>query len=197
MFVKKLLHLGNRVAALTHGHPSGYLSAGALAVIVQQALLGQTLDDGVWLALQVLETWDGHEETSELLKRAVELAEQGTPTPQQIAEHLGGGWVGEQALAIAVCAALAGEDVPDALRIAVHHDGDSDSTGAICGNIVGALTGVSGLPVSWLADLELRDVAEQIALDCVAEFGEVLLTDPDGNRIVFTGPREHPGSTAD
>ena len=171
--------LAARVAALTHGHPSGYLSAGALAVIVQQALLGQTLDDGVWLALQVLETWDGHEETSELLKRAVELAEQGTPTPQQIAEHLGGGWVGEQALAIAVCAALAGEDVPDALRIAVHHDGDSDSTGAICGNIVGALTGVSGLPVSWLADLELRDVAEQIALDCVAEFGEVLLTDPD------------------
>ena len=168
-----------RVTALTHGHPSGYLSAGALAVIVQQALLGQTLDDGVWLALQVLETWDGHEETSELLKLAVELAEQGEPTPEQIAETLGGGWVGEQALAIAVCAALAGGDVPNSLRIAVHHDGDSDSTGAICGNIVGALTGVGELPVSWLADLELRDVVEQIALDCVAEFGEPLLHDPD------------------
>ncbi|MCX2728994.1 ADP-ribosylglycohydrolase family protein [Saccharopolyspora sp. NFXS83] len=172
--------LAARAAALTHSHPSGYLSAGALAVIVQQALLGQTLDDGVWLALQVLETWDGHEETSALLKQAVELAERGDPGPADIAETLGGGWVGEQALAIAVCGALAGgDDVAKALRIAVHHDGDSDSTGAICGNIVGALIGVSGLPVGWLADLELRDVVEQIALDCVAEFGDSLARNPD------------------
>ncbi|MFR9730881.1 ADP-ribosylglycohydrolase family protein [Saccharopolyspora sp. MS10] len=172
--------LAARAAALTHSHPSGYLSAGALAVIVQQALLGQTLDDGVWLALQVLETWEGHEETSALLKQAVELAERGRPSPVDIAENLGGGWVGEQALAIAVCGALAGgDDVSEALRIAVHHDGDSDSTGAICGNIVGALIGVSGLPVGWLADLELRDVVEQMALDCVAEFGDSLVRDPD------------------
>ncbi|WP_263249850.1 ADP-ribosylglycohydrolase family protein [Saccharopolyspora rosea] len=168
----EVFRLAARTAALTHSHPAGYHSAGALAVIVQQALLGRGLDDGVWLALQVLETWDDHEETSAMLKSAVDLAARGVPTPQQVAETLGGGWVGEQALAIAVCAALAaGEDVELALRIAVHHSGDSDSTGAICGNIVGALHGVGALPVAWLADLELRDVVEQIALDCVAEFG--------------------------
>ncbi|MDA3625000.1 ADP-ribosylglycohydrolase family protein [Saccharopolyspora sp. WRP15-2] len=168
----EVFRLAARTAALTHSHPAGYHSAGALAVIVQQALLGRGLDDGVWLALQVLETWEDHEETSAALKAAVQLAEAGTPTPQQVAEQLGGGWVGEEALAIAVCAALVGgDDVEQALRIAVHHDGDSDSTGAICGNIVGALHGVAALPVDWLADLELRDVVEQIALDCVAEFG--------------------------
>ncbi|MBF6507914.1 ADP-ribosylglycohydrolase family protein [Nocardia farcinica] len=167
----EVFRLAARTAALTHSHPAGYHSAGALAVIVQQALLGRGLDDGVWLALQVLETWEDHEETSAALKAAVDLAEAGEPTPEQVAEQLGGGWVGEEALAIAVCAALVGEDVEQALRIAVHHDGDSDSTGAICGNIVGALHGVAALPVDWLADLELRDVVEQIALDCVAEFG--------------------------
>ncbi|MGI8308620.1 ADP-ribosylglycohydrolase family protein [Saccharopolyspora hattusasensis] len=168
----EVFRLAARTAALTHSHPAGYQSAGALAVIVQQALLGRGLDDGVWLALQVLEIWEDHEETSAMLKAAVGLAEAGVPTPQQVAETLGGGWVGEEALAIAVCAALAGgEDVELALRIAVHHDGDSDSTGAICGNIVGALLGVSALPIDWLAELELRDVVEQMALDCVAEFG--------------------------
>ncbi|WP_207920278.1 ADP-ribosylglycohydrolase family protein [Saccharopolyspora aridisoli] len=161
-----------RTAALTHGHPAGYHSAGALAVIVQQALLGRSLDDGVWLALQVLETWDDHEETSATIKAAVDLAAEGVPTPERVTEVLGGGWVGEQAVAIAVCAALAaGEDVELALKIAVHHDGDSDSTGAICGNVVGALQGVGALPLDWLAELELRDVIEQMALDCVAEFG--------------------------
>ncbi|MDA3647248.1 ADP-ribosylglycohydrolase family protein [Saccharopolyspora indica] len=167
----EVFRLAARTAAVTHSHPAGYHSAGALAVIVQQALLGRGLDDGVWLALQVLETWEDHEETSAALKAAVALAEAGEPTPEQVAEQLGGGWVGEEALAIAVCAALVGEDVEQALRIAVHHDGDSDSTGAICGNIVGALHGVAALPVDWLAELELRDVVEQIALDCVAEFG--------------------------
>ncbi|MGP4015301.1 ADP-ribosylglycohydrolase family protein [Saccharopolyspora sp. 5N708] len=168
----EVFRLAARTAALTHSHPAGYHSAGALAVIVQQALLGRSLDDGVWLALQVLETWEDHEETSAMLKTAVDLAEAGVPTPQQIASTLGGGWVGEEALAIAVCAALVGgADVELALRIAVHHDGDSDSTGAICGNIVGALLGVGALPVDWLAELELREVVERMALDCVAEFG--------------------------
>lgn len=167
-----VFELAARAAALTHSHPSGYLSAGALAVIVQQALLGQELDDGVWLALQVLETWEGSEETSTMLKIAVDLAAEGVPSPERIADVLGDGWVGEQALAIAVCAALVGgDDVELALRTAVHHSGDSDSTGAICGNIMGALVGIGGLPMDWLAELELREVIEQVALDCVAEFG--------------------------
>jgi ADP-ribosylglycohydrolase len=167
-----VFELAVRAAALTHGHPSGYLPAGALAVIVQQALLGQELDDGVWLALQVLETWEAHEETTTMLKVAVDLASYGVPTPEQVESTLGGGWVGEQALAIAVCAALVGgDDVERALSVAVHHGGDSDSTGAICGNIIGALIGVGGLPMDWLVELELREVTEQVALDCVAEFG--------------------------
>ena len=168
----EVFELAAGAAACTHGHPSGYLPAGALAVIVQQALLGRGLDDGVWLALQVLETWEEHEETTAMLKVAVDLASRGVPTPQEIEQTLGDGWVGEQALAIAVCAALVGgQDVQLALRVAVHHSGDSAATGAICGNIAGALLGVAELPMSWLADLELRDVVEQVALDCVAEFG--------------------------
>jgi hypothetical protein len=168
----EVFELAVRTAALTHGHPSGYLPAGALAVIVQQALLGRTLDDGVWLALQVLETWEGHEETSALLKAGVELASQGMPAPQQIERTLGSGWVAEQALAIAVCAALVAEDDFElAMRVSVHHSGDSDSTGAVCGTIVGALLGVEALPVDRLAELKLREVLQQMALDCVAEFG--------------------------
>ncbi|GAA2330417.1 hypothetical protein GCM10009854_01510 [Saccharopolyspora halophila] len=164
--------LAARTAAITHSHPAGYHSAGALAVIVQQALLGRNLDDAVWLALQVLETWENSGETTAMIKAAARLAEEGVPTPQRLAEVLGGGWVGEQALGIAVCAALVGgKDTELALRVAVHHDGDSDSTGAVCGNIIGALHGVGALPLDWLAELELRDVIEQMALDCVAEFG--------------------------
>lgn len=166
----EVFQLATRVAALTHGHPDGHLPAGALAVIVQQALLGRGLDDGVWLALQVLETWPGHEGTTTRLKAAVELAERGSP--EQAAEVLGTPDTGAGALAAAVCTTLAaGDDLQLALKASADWAADGDAASAVCGNIVGALHGVRALPVDWLAGLELREVVERMALDCLAEFG--------------------------
>ena len=45
------------------------------------------------------------------------------------------------------------------------HSGDSDSTGAIAGNICGALYGEAAIPARWLDQLELRDEIVAIAGD--------------------------------
>jgi ADP-ribosylglycohydrolase len=157
-------------AALTHGHPSGYLSAGVLAVIVSELLDGTALPDAVMVAREQLIRWDQHEEQLAVLDRAVDLAAH-KPSPEMIADELGGGWVGEEALAIGVCAALAADDLAGGLLMAVNHSGDSDSTGAICGNILGAMWGIDAIPPVWLAELELREVIERLSLDAVIEFG--------------------------
>ena len=47
----------------------------------------------------------------------------------------------------------------------MNHNGDSDSTGAIAGNLLGALLGVAAIPPSWVDGLELRDVIARIAVD--------------------------------
>jgi ADP-ribosyl-[dinitrogen reductase] hydrolase len=47
--------------------------------------------------------------------------------------------------------------------LAVSHSGDSDSTGAITGNILGALLGKRAIPEEWLVDLEIRKVIEETA----------------------------------
>ena len=156
---------------LTHGHPSGFLSAGALAHLVHLLLQGTELPDAVTATRAKLLSWDDHEEQVAALDAAVTLAEKG-PTPETIEEHLGGGWTGEEALAIAVCAALAGTDMREALLMSVNHSGDSDSTGAICGNILGAIQGTAAIPDEWLAKLELRDVIEQLTRDALTEFGD-------------------------
>jgi ADP-ribosylglycohydrolase len=158
-------------ALLTHGHPSGFLSAGALAHLVHLLLQDATLPDAVAATRAKLLGWDDHEEQVQALDAAVELAREG-PTPESIAERLGGGWTGEEALAIAVCAALVAEDMRHGLLLAVNHSGDSDSTGAICGNLLGAMQGTSAIPAEWLAELELRDVIEQVTKDALAEFGD-------------------------
>jgi ADP-ribosylglycohydrolase len=94
-------------------------------------------------------------------------------------EGLGGGWVGEEALAIAVRCARAfdtgvaagdatGAGVSQALWWAVNHGGDSDSTGSIAGNLIGAMVGRGGLPAAWLGQLELVPVIERIGAEMMA-----------------------------
>jgi ADP-ribosyl-[dinitrogen reductase] hydrolase len=158
---REVFGLAAETARLTHHHPSGYLSAGVLAVIVQALLGGTDLPAAVAIARAELVRWDGHEEQTSLLDKATSL---GPLTPEEIESSLGGGWVGEEALAIGLHAALVGPDFASALRLAVNHSGDSDSTGSICGNILGARDGVSVIPASWLSELELRDVIERLAL---------------------------------
>jgi ADP-ribosylglycohydrolase len=92
------------------------------------------------------------------------------PSPVAIA-RLGEGWVGEEALAIGIyCALVAGTDFAYGVRLAVNHDGDSDSTGAIAGNILGALLGSQSIPAEWLARLELRAVIETVGRDLLTGF---------------------------
>ncbi|POX46141.1 ADP-ribosylglycohydrolase, partial [Streptomyces sp. Ru71] len=84
-------------------------------------------------------------------------------------ERLGAGWVAEEALAIGVYCALAAPGVPEALLLAVNHSGDSDSTGSICGNLLGARHGDTGLPHTWLEQVEGRAVTAALADDLAAE----------------------------
>ncbi|HUQ59237.1 ADP-ribosylglycohydrolase family protein [Lentzea sp.] len=159
--VREVFELAVDTARMTHHHPSGYLSAGVLAVIVRALLDGADLPSAVATSRAELVRWDGHEEQTTLLDKVMRL---GQLTPEEIESELGGGWVGEEALAIGLHAALVGTDFPSAVRYAVNHSGDSDSTGSICGNILGARDGVAVIPPQWLSVLELRDVTERLAL---------------------------------
>jgi len=47
----------------------------------------------------------------------------------------------------------------------VNHNGDSASTGAACGNILGALLGYHAIPAKWKDDLELADIILETADD--------------------------------
>lgn len=48
---------------------------------------------------------------------------------------------------------------------AVNHAGDSDSTGAIAGNILGAVIGYDAIPQHFKDDVELHDVILHVADD--------------------------------
>jgi ADP-ribosylglycohydrolase len=107
---------------------------------------------------------DAHWETLNAIEKAESLAVS-SMTPHEAIAELGQGWVAEEALSISIYCALVARDFREGVILAVNHDGDSDSTGAITGNLLGTMHGVGAIPASWLEPLELRAVITEVAED--------------------------------
>ena len=167
---------GAAFAAITHGHPLGWLPAAMLADMVRRCLVDPELSlrDIALTSLARLERlWGGEAHWAafdELMNKALSLAAKDIADEEAIG-LLGEGWVGDQALAIALYCCLRHPDsMEDCLSAAVTHKGDSDSTGAIAGNLLGAHLGEEAIPARWLEHLEARETIEQLA-DLMAEAG--------------------------
>jgi ADP-ribosylglycohydrolase len=153
-----------KTAGLTHMHPTGFLTAGVLAVMVMALVDGASVREALAAGKICLTRKVGHEETLRALDQAVELAESSLSPPEAIAK-LGEGWVAEEALAISVYCALKAKNFKEGVLMAVNHDGDSDSTGSITGNFLGASLGMKAIPKTWLEQLELQEVIIRMAED--------------------------------
>jgi ADP-ribosylglycohydrolase len=152
------------LAHLTHGHPSGFLSAGALAIVIRELTLGKALPVAIEAAKDELRSHPGHADVLRAIEGAQALAALG----EGPVDRLGAGWVAEEALAIALYCSLLDVGFEEGVILAVNHSGDSDSTGAITGNILGALLGAEVIPKRWLDAVELRQEIEAMAHDLLA-----------------------------
>ena len=166
---------GAQLAAITHGHSLGYMPAAVLVHIINRIVFPPK-EKTMTLKQIVLEArdttariFDGDPHLPELtgiIDQAVRLAEHGEANDLDNIHVLGEGWVGEETLGIALyCALKYQHDFRAGIIAAVNHKGDSDSTGAVTGNILGALLGYNAIPDSWKKDLELSDVILEIADD--------------------------------
>ena len=156
--------VGCEVAALTHTHPTGWTAAGAFAALVQGLLSGLTKEEALNQAINIAEADPEAVEVVAKLGVAGELSKLKKLSPEQI-ETLGAGWVAEEALAIAVCCFMSDRSPRSQMLLSVNHSGDSDSTGAILGNLIGAHQGQQALPTEWKNAVELGDlIIEQAKL---------------------------------
>ena len=170
---------GAQIAAITHSHPLGYLPAAMLTDLLNRIVYRnaepQSLLDLVRQSQHAIaEQFAGTPKTETLLAcidRAVQLAQEPQADDLENITALGGGWVAEETLAIAVyCSLRHVDDFSAALTAAVNHDGDSDSTGAVTGNIIGAWLGFDAIEGRWKTGLELYDVLMELADDlCTAQ----------------------------
>lgn len=172
-------------ARLTHKHPLGFMPSAVLNHLLMDIMDGdvfgrERLAACAENAIRILPDieseddggktygtlWPTHVKClQDIIRQAIDLANSDTPDIQAIGK-IGEGWTGHEALAIALYSAVKhAESFEDAVVSAVNHSGDSDSTGAICGNIMGCLLGRDRIPECYTRDLELIDVIEEMAAD--------------------------------
>lgn len=173
-----LEHAGNiagYAADITHKHPLSTYSSMALAMIVADCIAYDrvdrerfrfiVIDRSLRLLNQCFKNDRHLEVLNSLIYHALTLAES-EKSDTDVIRELGEGWIAEETLAIAVFSVMRYiDDFERCIVCAVNHDGDSDSTGAVAGNIIGAILGYSAIPEKYLTTLELHDVLISVADD--------------------------------
>lgn len=185
--------LAAEIGAITHGHPTGYLTAGVFAVLIEALSRGFPLHLAIEFAKISLRKKENFQETMLAIELAGRLAKSATSAENAIRE-IGEGWVSEESLAISIYCALTTGTFERAVLTAVNHDGDSDSTGAMTGNLVGAALGIEQIPADWQTQVELRNAVTEIADDLLDfpawQIGEYIPRTTEAQTVW----RKYPGS---
>lgn len=171
-----LAEAGAKIAKTTHLHSLGYLPAALMTLLISRIIpltpeeaktsIYQIVQDGldVMMEMEGDEHYGDKEYLRQLTRRAEELAKSDVPDDDAILQ-LGEGWTAEEAWAISLYCALRHIDsMKDAIIAAVNHDGDSDSTGAITGNIMGAIYGYEAIILERLFCPEEKRFEDTIEL---------------------------------
>lgn len=159
---EKAFLVGCQAGSLTHGNPSGYLSAGMLSASGALLSEGKPLAETIPAVLRILQKHKYYEDVKSAVVRAVDEAVTDRE-PWRAMKRIGQGWVAEEAYALALYCLLKTEKLKDAVIMACNQDGDSDSCGAVCGNMAGTMYGAQAVPHSWLQKLECSDLLTRLA----------------------------------
>ena len=153
-------------SALTHGHRLGQLSAAVWAELIADVSNGRPVEESARTLSTLYNTFSQEgAEISRCINMALEAPRDAQP---ETVESLGAGWIAEEALSIALYACLATKNLDSGLQCAIIHSGDSDSTGAIAGNLLGVMYPNEVFTHPLLCNLGGRDIIEQLALDLVS-----------------------------
>lgn len=175
MDIKDVTILAADAAEITHQHPLGWLPSALEAHIIYRLIENghPTVDD---FKAYIAEGYEALEEIypeqtmhiavlKQLTDKALSLAHSPASDVENIGA-IGEGWTGDETLAIAIyCTAKYFGNFEKAMIASVNHKGDSDSTGAVTGNILGAVVGHDAIPQHFKDDLELHEVILHIADD--------------------------------
>jgi ADP-ribosylglycohydrolase len=155
-------------AAITHGDPVSYLSAGVYSAVIAELINGANIDAAIAKTAKILKTYRMHRDVSFIIEKVLNFLDDDSIEPMAAISHIGTDDNAAQVLGIALFSAALFEDsYENAIRLAVNHDGRSDVCGALCGGLLGAYHGAGFVPKKWVMKLSHLRLVEDIAISLV------------------------------
>lgn len=169
---------GAEYAALTHGHPSAYFSAGFLSEMIAQIIEGKSLQDAVEMSIEQLIAFESHEDLLRYLEVAMESFISQEPVEESIPK-IGEGISAAEVLAVSIyCSLKFATEFQRGVKAAVNQSGSSTSAGLVTGAILGTFLGLEAIPEAWISQVENSQEMIEIGQDMFKVFKQ-------GERIPF------------
>lgn len=158
--LEQIFELGSQQAAITHGHPEGYLSAGFCAVILKQLASGYSFEQSYNSAKDILKKYINNTDILYYLNKVEHSFKKKFETPDDMNEIIGEGWVAEETLGIALYSFYHANNFEECLYISTNHNGDSDSTASVACQFYAAQY---GLPEQYRSiEFDINDALQHI-----------------------------------
>jgi len=161
----RLYEVAQASGLITHRHPAAIAASIAGAYLISLVLNGAHDHDYL---RKVMTFCDGlSDEFDAAILRVGHVL--GWSNEEAALTHIGEGWTGEEAIALALyCVLRYPDDYVACVRRAANTNGDSDSIASIAGGIMGARLGLEAIPAAWIERCENRDdlitLGERMAL---------------------------------
>ena len=161
---EKLSEVAHATGVCTHGHPTADAACIGAAYLVKLALDG--IQPNEMISLLLLFTEGISKEFDEAIFKIKECLY--WDNEEEALNYLGEGWVGEEAVALALyCFLKYTYDYEKVVIRGANTNGDSDSIACIGGSISGAYLGIGAIPDQWVKEIEksgyLNDLATRLA----------------------------------
>jgi ADP-ribosylglycohydrolase len=157
---EKLKQVAHASGICSHGHPAADAACIGTAYLVKLALDRLPPDEMIPALLKFTEG------ISKEFDHAIHKIEECLqwPDEEKALNYLGEGWVGEEAVALALyCFLKYPDDYKKTIIRGANTNGDSDSIACIAGAISGAYLGIDAIPEDWIKKIEKSEYLESLS----------------------------------
>jgi ADP-ribosylglycohydrolase len=157
---QKLRDIAYYSGIITHGHRAAKAASVGAAFLIKLAL--DDVPIGQWMTKLIEFTNNISDEFHQAILRVGHVISWGSE--EYALDHIGEGWVGEEAVALALyCVLKYPQDYRACVLRGANTNGDSDSVASIAGGILGAKLGLNAIPVAWRNQIENADYLQDLA----------------------------------
>lgn len=141
-------------AAITHGNDEGMAATAFFTVLLEEFKNQKSVDEAYQIALRITNQLKPTNFSSYIESVYKKAQEQITLKENALTEQIGGGWIADEAVGVALYCTIKAQSFAHCLELSSNHSGDSDSTASMAAQLYVAKNGLGEKDILFKTDLD-------------------------------------------